>query len=145
MTTEILSLAPSQVVFSTALNSPPFVEALLGESVSLASKSSPIESVSVVAAPNGDPPVIDDEAKPLTVTPAAVGRHHFRVHTIDGIDTDVSVIVCEPDCLDVIRGAPHSAPVDKRRVLRQLAQFDAGFAGTTDELKTKHLANYGAT
>jgi hypothetical protein len=144
----IFAIASGQaggIKFNNSTNGAPFVEAFEGEVVSLASDGFPIESVAVVAAPPGGSPVVDFETKPVTVTPAKVGRHHLRVRTSDGIDTDVSVIVCESGCVDRIADRQRSGgdSIDKRRVLRELARYDATFTGLASDLANKPLQNYG--
>jgi hypothetical protein len=150
MTTTILAIASGQaggIKFSTAMtNAPPFVEALEGETLSVVSDGPPIVSITTVASPAGDPPVIDDEATPCTIALAAVGRHHFRVRTGDGVDTDVSAIVCESAALDRINARTRDGhrDVDRRRVLRELARNDQTFTGLASQLAGKPLENFGA-
>jgi hypothetical protein len=99
-----------------------------------------------VAGPQGAPAIIDDEAQPLTITASTVGRYHYRAHTADGVDTDVSLIVCEPAALARVpeRTNDGNREVDRRRVLRELARYDAAFNGLASELANKPLASYGA-
>src|SRR5688572_12912440 len=79
----------------------PWIFAQPGDTLLVTSEGPAIAATETVAAPAGDPPVIDD-ASPTTptITIETVGRHHFRVTTTSGETADVSVIACESECFD---------------------------------------------
>jgi hypothetical protein len=143
--TDILAMSSGgdrPIRFSTSFNAPPFVEALLGETVKLTADGQRIETVTIVAEPTEGATLVEDR----TVTPAEPGRYHLRIRTTDGIDTNVALVCCQPECLARIADrspSDGSAAIDKRRVLREFARYDQSFTGLADELSNKPLANFG--
>jgi hypothetical protein len=118
----------------------------LGETVRLLSNSHPIVDVEPVAVPDGEPPAVMEDV-PITITPAELGRHHYRVRTQDGLDTDVTIMAVEPAALAWVEAlpspSPHSVSASPRKILTELARFDQSFTGRVTELHGKALANYG--
>jgi hypothetical protein len=132
--------------FSTAKQPHGLLVCLLGETVQLRSDGHPITSIEPVAVPEGEAAAVVEDV-PITITPAELGRHHYRARTLDGVDYDVTLVACDPACIEWIEALPspnpHSQSASPRQILTALARNDQGFTGRVEQLHNKPLANYG--
>jgi hypothetical protein len=132
--------------FTTAKQPHGLLVCLLGETVQLRSDGHPIVDIEPVAVPEGEPAAVLEDV-PVTITPAELGRYHFRARTMDGVDYDVTLVVCDPACIAWIEALPSpnqfSRSASPRRILTELARNEQDFTGRVAELHSKPLANYG--
>ena len=121
-------------------NGSPPREVVLGEAVELRATGARITSIDVRTMPVGDPPAIDGS----TITPRAVGIHHFIVESSDGERCDVRFVVCEPACIEWLATHvnSHSSP-GSRKIMASLAAHAPWFTGRATELPGKALAPFG--
>jgi hypothetical protein len=140
------SQADHPETFDTSKQPHGMIVCVLGETISLRSNSHPITSIEPVALPDGEPATVVEDV-PVAITPVEVGRHHYRARTLDGVDTDVSILACDPACIAWIEALPspnqHSRSRTPREILASLARFDQSFTGRVAELHGKPLANHG--